>query len=436
MRDGVNPMTAIFDGEEDAVRCPYARFAQLRESDPVSYDAAHDVYVVTRYEDIEKVATQPSLFSNQNPIGPTATHAIEALSRVQADAPQETIERHAIVMGRGNVLLNQDPPVHTRQRRIVNRLLTPRSVARVEDSVRKVCHGLVDGFVDDRPVDLISAYCSPVPTYALLQLLGISGEKQKDFSRWAAALNSVVGANISDEALLVNIEAQSEFWSFCEQEILKRIDEPQDDLLTAVARAHSEGDDRLTLNEAIGLCSQLISAGADTTSNHIAAFALRLCLDKELFSRLKTNPQDLPAHLEEGLRLESPAQGVYRVATQDTELGGVHIPKGAYVYIVYASGNRDEEVFAQPEAYDPSRERLRSHLAFGRGPHTCVGAPLARTVSRVAFEVILERFDEMALQDVKSNPDYDTNYMLRKINSLPVKFRTAMRPKQLSAASV
>lgn len=420
-----SPLTEVFEQKQDAIRCPYARYATLRESDPVFHDTTEDVYIVTRHADIEKVTTQPNLFSSQNPMGPSAIHALMGLSRILENASPETIERVTVVVSRGNVLLNQDPPVHTRQRRIVNRTLTPRSVKRIEPDIRRVCHELINAFVDDGQVDLVPAYCTPAPIAALLQLLGLPPERSQDFTRWAEALNASIGSTMTDDALRATLAVQSEFWTFCEEELAKRIEDPQDDLLTSIAKAHTEGDEPLSHNEAIGLCSQLITAGSDTTTKHIAAFAQMLCRDNELFARLKKNPEDLPACLEEALRLDSPVQGLFRVATEDTELGGVAIPKGAYVWLVFASGNRDPEVFDQPESYDPDRKRVRPHLAFGHGPHTCIGSPLARAVARVAFEVLLERFDEISLQDPDFVPVYDPSYILRGIKSLPVKFRAA-----------
>jgi cytochrome P450 len=425
MTAGTRPTQPIFDQEQDAMRCPYPAYAQLRREAPVFHDAEHDIYVVTRHADIEKVNTAPRLFSSQNPMGPTVSEAVAAVGRALSDATPEFAERVRVVMSRGDVLFTQDPPDHSRHRRILSKAFTPRSVARIEPRIRELCHGLVDGFAvagDPGEVDLVPAFCSPAPVQALATLLGVPIEKSGDFARWADAINAALGTAMTDEALLATLETQIEFWSFFENEIADRERDPGDDLLSAIVRARDEGDEPLSPNEMVGFCSQFIGAGADTTTKLISSFMLMLCEDAELMARVRRRPEDLGDCLEEALRLESPVQGLFRVATADTEVGGVAIPAGAHVWLVYASGNRDEDVFASPETFDPSRERLRSHQAFGHGPHACIGAPLARAVARIAFEVLLERLDDIALAEPGFVPHYDPSYVMHGMQRLPLTF--------------
>lgn len=187
-----------------------------------------------------------------------------------------------------------------------------------------------------------------------------------------------------------------------------------------MVRARNEGDSPLTANEMVGFCSQLIGAGADTTSKLISSFMLMLCEGPGLMARVRAQPEDLPRCLE--LRLESPVQGLFRVATEDTELGGVRIPAGSHVWVLYASGNRDDAVFDRPEEFDDGCERLRSHQAFGHGPHSCIGAPLARAVSRIAFEVLLEPLDDIRTAEPGFVPRYDPSCVMHGMQSLPPRF--------------
>lgn len=423
MSTGTRPTQPIFDQEPDAMRCPYDQYAQLRREAPVFHDHEHDIYVVSRHADIERVTTAPRLFSNQNPMGPTVSGAIAAVGRALQDATPEFAERVRVVMSRGDVLFTQDPPDHTRHRRILAKAFTPRSVTRIEPRIRELCHGLVDGFAvsgDPGEVDLVPAFCSPAPVQALATLLGVPVEKSGDFARWADAINAAIGTAMTDEALLATLETQIEFWTFFENEIADRERDPGDDLLSAIVRARDEGDEPLSPNEMVGFCSQFIGAGADTTTKLISSFMLMLCRDPALMARVRSRPDELGACLEEALRLESPVQGLFRVATEDTELGGVAIPAGAHVWVVYASGNRDEEVFAEPETFDPQRARLRSHQAFGHGPHSCIGAGLARSVARIAFEVLLERLDDIELAEPDFVPRYDPSYVMHGMQRLPL----------------
>ncbi|GLZ43987.1 cytochrome P450 [Actinomycetospora sp. NBRC 106375] len=425
MSTATRPTQPIFDQEPDAMRCPYPHYARLRHEAPVFHDTEHDIYVVTRHADIERVNTAPRLFSSQNPMGPTVSGAVAAVGRALSDATPEFAERVRVVMSRGDVLFTQDPPDHTRHRRILAKAFTPRSVTRIEPRIRELCHGLVDGFAvsgDPGEVDLVPAFCSPAPVQALATLLGVPVEKSGDFARWADAINAAIGTTMTDEALLATLETQIEFWTFFENEIADRERDPGDDLLSAIVRARDEGDEPLTRNEMVGFCSQFIGAGADTTTKLIASFVLMLCENPDLMAQVRSRPEELPRYLEEALRLESPVQGLFRVATEDTELGGVAIPAGAHVWVVYASGNRDEEVFDAPESFDPDRAHLRSHQAFGHGPHSCIGAPLARSVARIAVEVLLERLDDIALAEPGFVPRYDPSYVMHGMQRLPLTF--------------
>lgn len=417
------PTKPVFDQDQEAMRCPYPHYAELRRTAPVFHDPEYDIYVVTRHADIGRVNTQPRLFSSQNPMGPTVSGAIAAITRAMTDVTPEFAERVRVVMSRGDVLFTQDPPHHSRHRRILNKALTPRSVARIEPQIRQMCHALVDRFAGDGQVDLVPAFCSPAPIHALATLLGVPVENSGDFRRWADAINSTIGTSMTDEELLGTLETQIEFWTFFENEVEDRRQNPKDDLITAVVQARNEGDAPLTPNEMVGFFSQLIGAGADTTTKLISSFMLMLCEDPALMTRVREHPEDLPRCLEEGLRLESPVQGLFRVATADTELGGVPIPAGAHVWVVYASGNRDSEVFDRPDEYDADREKLRSHQAFGHGPHSCIGAPLARAVARIGFEVLLERLDDIAFAEPGFVPRYDPSYVMHGMQSLPLTFR-------------
>jgi cytochrome P450 len=416
------PTKPVFDQDQDAMRCPYPHYAQLRRTAPVFHDEEYDIYVVSRHADIEKVNTQPRLFSSQNPMGPTVSGAIAAITRAMTDVTPEFAECVRVVMSRGDVLFTQDPPDHSRHRRILNKALTPRSVARIEPQIRQMCHDLVDAFAAAGEVDLVPAFCSPAPIHALATLLGVPLEHSADFGRWANAINATIGTQMTDEQLLGTLETQIEFWTFFENEVADRREHPRDDLITAVVQARNEGDAPLTPNEMVGFFSQLIGAGADTTTKLISSFMLMLCEDADLMARARAHPEDLPRFLEEGLRLESPVQGLFRVATADTELGGVAIPQGAHVWVVYASGNRDEAVFDRPDEFDADRAKLRAHQAFGHGPHSCIGAPLARAVARIAFEVLLERLADIRLAEPGFVPRYDPSYVMHGMQSLPLRF--------------
>lgn len=418
----------LFACEQAAIRWPYPYYAPVRAAGSVYHDVEHDAYVVSRYEDIERVNTQPRLYSNRNPMGPTVSAAIAGMQRVLAGVAPERAAKAGIVMSRGSVLFIADPPAHTRHRQILNRALTPTAVSRLEDAIRRACHELVDAFPAEGSVELVRAYATPGPIRALALLLDVPPERGGDFGRWANAINASIGANMSDERILATIDVQMEFWEFFERELDRRAPAPGSDLLSALVVAARDGDPPLTRDETVGFCSQLIGAGADTTTELISSATLQLCRRPQLLARLRARPADIPAFLEESLRFDAPVQGLFRVATEDTELGGTRIPKGAHVWVVYDSGNRDERVYASPDELDPDRPGVRSHLAFGYGPHFCIGAPLARAVARIALEVLLERTAEFRLQDPHFVPTYEPSYVMHGMRSLPLVVRRVAAP--------
>lgn len=425
LRTAVPSLRDLFACEQDAIRCPYPYYGPVRAAGPVYHDLEHDIYVVSRYEDIERVNTQPRLYSNRNPMGPTVTAAIAGMQRVLAGVSPERAAKAGTVMSRGNVLFIADPPAHTRHRQILNRALTPTAVGRLEEPIRRACHQLVDAFPNDGPVDLVREYATPGPIRALALLLDVPPERGADFGRWANAINASIGANMTDAQILATIDVQMEFWEFFERELDRREPAPGADLLSALVVAARDGDPPLTRDEMVGFCSQLIGAGADTTTKLISSATLQLCRHPDLLARLRARPADIPAFLEESLRFDAPVQGLFRVATQDTELGGVRIPAGAHVWVVYGSGNHDERVYAASDVLDPDRPGVRSHLAFGYGPHFCIGAPLARAVARIAFEVLLERTTEFGLEDPAFVPRYDPSYVMHGMQALPLVVRRA-----------
>jgi cytochrome P450 len=398
--------------QPDAISCPYPYYQGLRAEGPVVYDAGADIYVVTRHAEIIDVNSQAQVFSNQNPMGPAISDALVRIGRVLATRPPDFQARAMTVLQRGNVLFTADPPDHTRHRRILNRALTPSAVSRIEPQIEADCHDLIDRFDVTGPVDVVSEYATPGPIYALSSLLGVAKEQAPLFYEWATAINATIGSALDDEGLLRSLEQQIDFWDFFAAELEARRGSTADDLLARVANGRSEDDQPLTLDEMVGFCSQLIGAGADTTTKLITQALHTLCRDRDTHDRLRNDPGLIPSFLEEMLRLEPPVQGMFRVATKPFEVAGTEIPEGALVWCLYASGNRDDTVFDQPDVCSIERDNVRQHLSFGHGPHVCIGANLARSVSRIALGVFLDRCDDFAFWGATFEPIYEQSYVM------------------------
>jgi cytochrome P450 len=415
----------LLDLSPDAIRCPYPIYDSLRDAGGVTYVESADIFVVSRYDDVVAVARQPQLFSNASVMGPGAAQAAQAMETVLQDAPDLGRRVAGLAGAMGNVLFTADPPQHTRHRRLLNRAFTPRAVAGLEPSIRGLCDGLVDTFADRGRVELVSEFASPMPVLSIASLLGVPQDRRDDFLRWARALMAAIGTSMSPAEIRTCIQDQLEFMEYFRHELEERLASPRADMLTAVAKAHVEGEEPLTMDEMLGMCSQLLAAGADTTNKWITNAFVFLSERPDIQSMLRADPAMIPEFLEEVLRLEAPVQGLFRVATEDTEVGGVAIPKGAMLWILWASGNRDERMFDEPQEFEFPRAKARSHLSFGHGVHTCIGAPLARLEARVALEVLLGR-----LQDIQRASDEPLHYhpsnMERGIHSLELSFRTVL----------
>lgn len=411
----------ILDLSADAVRCPYGTYRELRENEPVRWDERAGFFVVTRYADAQRVTSAPELFSSVNPMGPSIYEAAAAMEQVLPDAPAEARRAADFNRHRGNVLFTADPPEHTRHRKLINRALTPRAVTAFEPEIERLCHRLVDRFAPAGRAEIVAEYAGHVPVVAVARLLGIPDERTDDFIRMANSIIAPLGASMSPQDIHACLVDQSHFFTYFTELVESRRESPSDDLLSAIVHARVAGEQPFTLEEILGLASQLLAAGLDTTNKLIATTLLRLCEDSELMASVRADPGAVPRLLEEMLRLESPVQGLFRTATADTEIGGVPIPAGAMVWVVYASANRDDAVFDRPDEIELGRPNLRSHMAFGHGPHFCIGAPLARAEARIALEVLLDRLDDIRL-DESVGCSYLPSYVMHGVSRLGLLF--------------
>ncbi len=417
-------VSQVLAGNTAAVRCPFPHYRETQEAAGVYHDAETDVYVVSDPALIFKVANEPAIFSSRNPQGPQVFKAIDDAREILEKSEPELFRKFEVMLSRGAVLFTADPPDHARHRRMFIKALSRGAVLQAQPTVRAICTELIDGFIGDGEVELMSAYATPVPVLALATFLGVGPERALDFGRWAKALNAANGHSMDEEELRENIATQLEFLEFLEAEIERRREAPGDDLLSMMLEVgRDESEIPLTVDEMLALGTQFVAAGADTTSNLIGSGTYQLVSDPELMKEVRSDSALIRPFVEESLRLESPVQGLHRVTTEETELGGVHIPADRYVYLLYAAANRDPDMFDEPDSYRLDRSGA-AHFGFGRGPHTCLGAQLARTVASIAFEVLLSRLTDLQLTEPDNQNDINVDtYVLRGPRTLPLSFK-------------
>ncbi|MCH9837101.1 cytochrome P450, partial [bacterium] len=218
----------------------------------------------------------------------------------------------------------------------------------------------------------------------------------------------------------------NEFQHYFAEQFELRKSTPQDDLLTNLLNARVDDDDSdvadkrpLDMPEMLSIVQQLLVAGNETTTKLLTETVRLLAENPDQWQQLRDDPSRAPAIVEEALRLSTPTQGMFRIATKDHELEGVQIPKGARIVIVFASANRDVDLFGEPDAFDPDRDNLRDHLAFGKGIHFCLGAALSRLEGKVALEEFARRVDRFEL-DESNDFGYHPSFLLRGLKRLDI----------------
>jgi cytochrome P450 len=394
---------------------PHEHYAELRRGG-VQYIPANDAYLVLRHEDALTVLRDPLTFSSRlgSNSAPPPESVRDEVNRIAAQG-----------LGRPRTLLDNDPPDHTRYRRLVSRAFTPRKMAELRPFVEAVADDLIDNWGDPSSLEFVEKFSVPLPVRVIAHSLNIPLDRHADFRRWSDASTSTIGATIPPEQHIDNARAQLELQQFFVQQFEARRTDPQDDLLTTLLFSHVGAEDdgsdaeALDMDELVRIVQQLLVAGNETTSKLINEMMLLLATTEGEWDRLKADPSRIPAVIEESLRLASPNQGMSRVATRDTTLAGVDIPEGARLVVMFASANRDEQLFECPHEMRPDRDNLRAQMAFGHGTHFCVGANLARLEASVALERLLARVESYRLHD-DNTFEYLPSFVLRGLKRLHI----------------
>ncbi|WP_210718038.1 cytochrome P450 [Amycolatopsis acididurans] len=406
----------------EAVRCPYPTFALLREQAPVHWSDALGAFVVSRHDDIVEVLRDPGIFSSRLQSGASSVTGLaqRLVDDTRTSAPLRAQALRRLEINRDPALLNADPPLHIRQRKLVSQAFTPRRVAQLEPEVRQVAGELLGALKSRSSFDFVTSYAMPLPMTIIARMLGVPEERLDDFKRWSDAFTQGVGANDLSEGQVSDLfESVDEFYDYFTDQIERRRVAAQDDLLTDLVTARLPGDRPLTVHEMLQMLVVFLVGGNETTTNLLTAMTHRLLSDAELEQRVRQDESLIPAFAEEMLRLESPVQGLFRTATCDAEVAGVPIPGGSMVWLAYAAGNRDEALTSAPDELHLDTERPLRHLAFGRGVHTCLGAAIARLEARVGIEMLLRHYPALRLA-ADAGLRMHRSFVLHGIASLPV----------------
>ena len=396
-----NPFDSAFQAN------PYAFYARARREAPVAWCPQFNTWLVTSQELITHALKSPTLFSSlHNLDNPMVLPA-------EIEAVLATAGHYPLAPG----LFNNDPPGHTRVRALFSKAFTAQRIAEMETGIRKLTEGLVEKFARQGHVDLVPALAHPLPMTVIADLLGVPRADMSRVKQWHDSWVSLYNPQLTLEQQHVAARSCVEYQRYYADLLAERAAHPTGDLTTALVQARMEGERPFTTGEMISQRVILLSAGHETTTSLISSLLYNLLRHPEQWQAVREDPSLIEAAIEETVRFTSPVQMEPRVVTETTELGGVKLPQGARVSIVYGSGNHDERAFEDPATFNIHRPHVGRHVGFGWGIHYCIGAPLARLEARVALEVLRDRLPHLRLAP-GFQPEYEPSFYFRALKRL------------------
>lgn len=405
--DDLEDFGAFDDVVSGDVRDPYTELARLRREQPVQridfsampHEESKPVFIVYRHEDVAQLLRDNETFS----------------SAIIIDAFGDVLGRH--------VMLGMDEPEHGRHRALVAKAFSQKALARWEDElIGNVGNELIDRFAGRGHADLVKEFTFPYPTQIIAGLLGLPREDYPQFQRWSISLLSFT---VNPERGRAASQALQEYFAPI---LAARRREPRDDLISGLARAEIDGE-KLSDEEIFSFLRLLLPAGVETTYRSLGNMLYGLLCNPDQLDAVRAERALLPQAIEEAVRWEPPLLTITRIATRDTELGGVPIPAGSSVMPMLGAANRQEDRYPDPNRFDIFRA-ARAHIGFGHGVHVCLGMHLARLEMRVALNLLFDRLPNLRLDPAGDDP-HIRGQIFRSPTALPVLFdatSTQLRP--------
>ena len=390
----------------DHLEAPYDLYRRLRERSPVHELPELGLHLVSRHADVVEAATRHQDFSSQ----------LTAFVQRRSGASAELVDLGTATGPVVDVLATADQPDHTRQRKVVAGTL--RQVATSEARIEAIADDLVGRFVDGHGGDWTAEVAARLPVHVIADLLGLPSQDVDRLASWSDAGVELLSGVASDERMAECAASVLEFARYLDGQLTSAPEGSPDGILALLAAGVADGE--VSTAEARSMALQLVAAGSDSTGNLIGSAVRLLTEQPDVQDRLRADPGLVVPFLEEVVRLESPFRGHFRVATRDTELGGVALPAGTRLFLLWASANRDPEVFDDPDEIRLDRSDPRRHLGFGWGIHKCVGAPLARLESRIVVERLLATTTSIRLDAERPRPRHVPSLLVRRVTDVHV----------------
>lgn len=401
-------------------KCPYEQYKTLRDDHPVYQDPDTSIYHVSRYEDVRYVLSNHELFSGNVRGRAPSERQLKVNNRFQ--------ERGWVP---GPTLISRDEPNHKQMRAMFNEAFRPARINQLDPFVESTARDLFAGIRKAGRCEWVRDFAVPLPLSIIVRQMGADTADLWRIKSWTDAFFKRISMMLSEDEEMATVDKEIEAQHYF-QPIFERLRERPDDTLLSelVNREIPEWGRTLTDNELHAeMMADTFVGGSETTTNALSAGVKLLAEQPETWEQLKSDPDKyLRTFIEEVLRLESPVQCLLRMATEEVEISGVKLPAGAVIAVRYASANRDERRFDEPEQLDLDRIKPATHLAFGSGAHHCLGAPLARRELWWGFKVLTEEVETLNFAEDKNTFDVHPHFLLRSLKELHIEFTVKDKP--------
>lgn len=387
---------------------PYRHLDYLAANCPVYREPHHGVVLVTGHEEVITVLRSPDVFSSATLIAGPDPWALLP-SRPEGDDITEFVNSHRQYLPQNDQIVTADPPVHTAQRSLLMGLITPKRLKENEEFIWRLTDRQLDYLLPLGTAELMADYAQPYTLLIIADLLGVPEEDhamllaRRGMAQMPGTRPGVVPEHKPAPATSGHNTLEI-FYDYFSEKIAQRREQPLNDVLTGMAQALFPDGSVPEPIEVARIASNLFAAGQETTVRLIATALRRIAEEPETQAELRAHRDLVPRFVEEVLRTEGPVLGEYRLAVKTTELGGVPIPAGTQVFLANGAANRDPRQFECPAEFRATRENVRRHIAFGHGVHTCPGAPLARSETRITIERLLDRTTGIRINEDAHGP--------------------------------
>ncbi|MGC2654594.1 MAG: cytochrome P450 [Mycobacterium sp.] len=406
--------------DQSLVPDPYPYFDYLRSQCPVRPATPHGIVAVTGHSEALAAYKDPAFSSCVAVAGPFPSLPFTP----EGDDISAQIAEHRAMIPMAEHVVTMDADDHAKTRGLLNKLITPKRLSENEDFMWRLVDQQIDNFLDNGSCEFLEDYAKPLSMLVIADLLGVPVEDQREFR--AVLANELVGDLGEADTVAHNplVWLDEKFNSY----VTDRRRDPRGDVLTELAAATYPDGSTPSVDEVVKLATFLFAAGMETTTKLLSSGTRVIGERPDIQQQLRANRTLIPAFLEEALRMESPVKSHFRLARTNTRVGDIDVPAGTIIMLLPGASNRDPRKFDEPHEFQHDRRNVREHVAFGRGAHSCPGAPLARAEARISVNRLLDRMADISISAAHHGPpenriyEYDPTFIMRGLSALHIEF--------------